>query len=308
MIRNRLYVAAFVLSLVLALACAEDEPPEVSYWYLYRGATIGGVSLRAVDATGPNDAWAVGNQGKLLHFDGVRWSFYPLAVTDLDLNGLDMTSASTGWAVGADGLVLCFHNGQWYNSMHPTGYDLYGVAFGDGYGFAVGDHGALFRYDGEAWEDVSPAGFTVDLRDVACAADGRAWAVGDVGTVLYYDGASWSEVDGVPTDERLSDVAVGEDGVYAAGDNGVIIHDPGSGWYVMPTATTAPLRGLAVTAEAAFACGNDGALLGEKDGVWGPVALDVGAANMNDMVLVNDAEGWAVGDECVILKYRRAWK
>lgn len=306
MMRSRLYIAAF--SLALVLACAEDEPPEVSYWYVYRAPTIGGVSLRAVDAAGPNDVWAVGNQGKVLHYDGMRWSFYQLEVTDLDLNGLEITSGSSGWAVGADGLVLCYHNGQWYNSLYLTGHDLYGVAFYDGRGFAVGDHGSLFRYDGERWEDVSLAGVTADLRDVAFSADGRAWAVGDVGTVLHYDGSGWAKVDGVPTGERLNDVIVREDGVYAAGDNGAIVCDAGGGWRVMSTATTSSLNGLAAAAETAFACGNDGALLGEKDGVWGPVGLDVGPANLNDMVLVNDAEGWAVGDECIILKYRRAWK
>jgi hypothetical protein len=306
MMRSRLYVAAFTLALVLA--CAEDEPPEVSHWYVYRGPTTGGVSLRAVDAAGPNDVWAVGNQGKILHYDGMRWSFYQIEVTDLDLNGLDITSGSSGWAVGADGLVLRYHNGQWYNSLHISGYDLYGVAFNDDHGFAVGDNGSIFRCDGVTWEDVSPAGVTADLRDVAFAPGGEAWAVGDAGTILRYDGVNWTKVGNVPTTERLNAVVVREDGIYAAGDNGVILGDAGGGWYVMSTATTAPLKGLAATAESAFACGNDGALLGEKDGVWGPVDLDAGPVNLNDVVLLNGAEGWAVGDECVLLNYRRAWK
>lgn len=306
MMRSRLYVAA--LSLALVLACAEDEPPEVSRWYVYRGPTIGGVSLRAVDAAGPDDVWAVGSGGIILHYDGVRWSFYQIEVTDLDLNGLEITSGSSGWAVGADGLVLRYHNGQWYNSLHLTGHDLYGVAFDDGNGFAVGDNGSLFRYDGAKWEDVSLAGVTTDLRDVAFAPGGEAWAVGDVGTILHYDGGGWAKVDNVPTTERLNAVTVWEDGVYAAGDNGVIICDDGGGWRVMSTAATSSLEGLAAADDTAFACGNDGALLGQKDGVWGPVSLDPGPVNLNDMVLVNDAEGWAVGDECVLLKYRRAWK
>jgi photosystem II stability/assembly factor-like uncharacterized protein len=306
MMKNLFYVAA--LSLALVLACAQDESSEVSQWYVYRGPTIGCVSLRAVDAAGPNDVWAVGNLGKILRYDGVRWSFYQIEVTDLDLYGLDITSGSSGWAVGADGLVLRYHNGQWYNSVHLTGYDLYGVAFDDGNGFVVGDNGSIFRYDGATWEDVSLAGVTADLRDVAFTPGGEAWAVGDVGTILHYDGAKWAKVDNVPSPERLNVVAVCENGVYAAGDNGVILHNDGGGWYVMSTPAKSPLRGVAATAERAFACGNDGALLGEKDGVWGPANLDPGPVNLNGLVLLNDAEGWAVGDECVLLKYRRAWK
>jgi photosystem II stability/assembly factor-like uncharacterized protein len=306
MTRSRWYVAAF--SLVLALACAEDEPPEVSNWYVYRGPTIGGVSLRAIDGVSPSDVWAAGNGGTLMHYDGVGWSFYQVEVTDLDLYGLDMTSGSTGWAVGADGLVLGYHNGQWFNSVHLTGYDLYGVAFRDGFGFVVGDHGSLFAYDGEKWEDVALPGVTADLRDVAFGSDGRAWAVGDVGTVLSYDGARWTKVAGVPTEKRLNAVLVRAAGVYAVGDDGLILRDAGGGWRALSSPTTAPLLDLAATTGTAFACGNDGALLGEKDGVWGVVGLEAGPVNLNGVVLLNDAEGWAVGDGCVILQYRRAWK
>lgn len=303
--RGMLVVAALPLALILA--CTEDEPPEVSVWSTYRGPTVGGASFRAVDASGPNDVWAVGAQGTILHYDGASWAFYRVSVTDLDLYAVNMTSGSSGWAVGADGVVLRYHNGQWFNTVHLAGYDLYGVAFDDtGLGFAVGDDGAIFRYDGESWEDVSLSGVTADLRGVAVAGGGTAWAVGDAGTVLYYDGGRWQRV-AVPTKERLNAVAVGVDGVYAAGDNGVILRNAG-GWSVVRAPTTHSLLGLDAAGDVAFACGNDGVLLRRKDGDWGSVRLELGPINLNGVVLCNSAEGWAVGDQSVILQYRRAWK
>ncbi|HUV87220.1 MAG TPA: hypothetical protein VMX79_08920 [bacterium] len=301
--RYALVTAAFAVALMLA--CAEDDTAEISSWSVYRGPMKGGVSLRDAGASGPNDVWAVGARGKILHYDGVCWTFYPASVTDFDLNAVTITSGSSGWAVGADGVVLRYHNGQWYNTVHLTGYDLYGVDFDDaGTGFAVGDHGAIFRYDGESWRDVSLVGVTADLREVAVGPGGTAWAVGDVGTVLYYEGGSWREVV-VPTAERLHDVTLGGDGAYAVGDDGVILHQSGGSWNVVPTPATASLLGVDAAGDVAFACGNDGALLGMKDGAWGPVRLEMGPVNLNGVVLCNGGEGWAVGDQGVILRYHR---
>jgi photosystem II stability/assembly factor-like uncharacterized protein len=300
--RDTLLWAALAVALVLA--CAEDDTAEISLWSVFRGPMPGGVSLRDVDASGPDDVWAVGAQGKILHYDGVGWSFYEGSVTDLDLNAVAITSGSSGWAVGADGVLLRYHNGQWYDAVHLTGYDLYGVAFDDrGTGFAVGDHGVIFRYEGGVWKDVSLAGVAADLRDVVMAGGGTAWAVGDVGTVLYYDGGRWRKVD-VPTAERLHGAALGG-GVYAVGDDGVILHNGGGSWRVMPTPATASLHGLDAIGDVVFACGNDGTMLGEKDEMWGPIRLELGPINLNGVVLCNGGEGWAVGDQGVILRYRR---
>jgi len=302
----RLYpLLGAALAVALMLACAEDDTADISLWSMFRGPMPGGVSLRDVDASGPDDVWAVGAQGKILHYDGVRWSFYQGSVTDLDLNAVAITTGSSGWAVGADGVVVRYHNGQWYNTVHLTGYDLYGVAFdGGGTGFAVGDHGVIFRYDGQSWRDVSLAGVTADLRDVATAEGGTAWAVGDAGTVLYYDGGRWRKV-AVPTPERLHGVALGGGGVYAVGDDGVILYNGGASWRVVPAPATASLQGLDAANDAAFACGNDGTMLGVKDGSWGRIGLELPPVNLNGVVLCNGGEGWAVGDQGVILRYRR---
>ncbi len=292
---------------VLGLGCAEDEPPDVSLWSVYRGPTVGGVSLKGLDGSGPRDVWTVGAGGTILHYDGFHWAQYEMSITDLDLYAVVMTSGSSGWAVGADGIVLRYGNGQWYDNYHAGGHDLYGVAFAeDGTGFAVGDGGAIFRYDGAVWQDVSPAGVTANLRAVATTATGSAWAVGDGGTILYFDGAVWQQLTS-PTTEKLNALALAPDGVYAAGDAGVILYNAGSGWSVMATPTTRELHGVAATAAMAFAGGNDGSLVGAKDGVWGPVGLDAGPVNINAVTLCNSAEGWAVGDQAVILRYGRAW-
>jgi photosystem II stability/assembly factor-like uncharacterized protein len=100
-------------------------------------------------------------------------------------------------------------------------------------------------------------------------------------------------------------VALAGDGAYAVGDDGLILQNSGGSWNVVPTPATASLLSVAAVGDAAYACGNDGALLGMKDGAWGPVRLEMAPVNFNGVVLCNGGEGWAVGDQGVILRYHR---
>src|SRR4029453_15298905 len=67
--------------------------------------------LRAVDASEPNDVWAVGRtssglgeQPLVLHFDGSEWSDVELpAEIDGVLNGVAAISPADVWAIGSVG-------------------------------------------------------------------------------------------------------------------------------------------------------------------------------------------------------------
>ncbi len=290
------------------LACGRDEPPDVSNWTWFREPMVGGVSLTALDGSGPRDVWAVGAGGTLLHWDGRDWRRYQAGLTTLDLHAVATLTGNTAWAVGEDGIILRFHNGQWYNTYYATGVDLWGVDVADdGSAFAVGDAGTIYHYDGTDWKNVSPAGLTDDLRAVAMAGGGTAWAVGDNGAILYYDGATWRR-DASPTRERLNAVTVTAAGAHAAGDNGVILYHDNGTWRLMPNNHTRELNGLAWAGDRAFAVGNDGTLLAHKDGAWGRVPFEfppLFTNDLNDVWLANEIEGWAVGDEGMMLWYRR---
>jgi photosystem II stability/assembly factor-like uncharacterized protein len=304
--------AALLLAAALGiLGCENNEPAEVSVWSIYRGAEVGAESLRGLSATSHRDVWAVGARGTILHYDGLNWSKDNTGVTDTDLNAVAMRTADEGWAVGDAGLILRYAHGQWFDYADVSAYPLYDVALiGDANAFAVGEGGGLYYFDGTNWTNVAPAGFTADLRGVAVAPDETAWAVGDGGVILYYDGTLWRQVSS-PTTARLNAVTVGPAGVYATGDYGVLLLNDGAGWEIMPTPTDRTLNSVGVSsAGVAFAVGNDGTLLRRKDDAWGQVAVDFDPLfpnNLNGIVMVNSTEGWAVGDNSLILRYEPAW-
>lgn len=68
--------------------------------------------LRGVSMAAPDDAWAVGDGGLILHWDGVAWS-PASSPTAYDLHGVSMVSATDGWAVGYN-TILHYDTSQVY--------------------------------------------------------------------------------------------------------------------------------------------------------------------------------------------------
>ena len=58
-------------------------------------------TLFAVDALSKTDAWATGEAGTFMHWDGQTWQPAP-SPTQEDLHAIDMLAATDGWAAGDD--------------------------------------------------------------------------------------------------------------------------------------------------------------------------------------------------------------
>ncbi|MBU1672717.1 MAG: zinc ribbon domain-containing protein [Actinobacteria bacterium] len=148
-----------------------------------------GAFVKGLWASSPSSAWAVGNLGTLLHFDGSSWS------------------AATNTAV-PEGKAAPYYNrvaGSGPNDLWVTaGYDIYhregstwekttvsksslveGVAAADTDSVrAVGANGIIVSYDGKEWGS-EDAGTRTRLTEVTCPDAQNAWAVGENGTILY---------------------------------------------------------------------------------------------------------------------------
>ncbi len=121
-----------------------DENGMPIYWSENRKA------LYAIHGIGPNDIWAAGRE-IILHWDGTTWT----------------TRSELPWKVYA--VQALTPNSIWFG----------------------GEQG-LFHYN---LPNVATTMTHLVIRDIAALPSGEMWAVGDNGAVLRFDGAQWCTVD-----------------------------------------------------------------------------------------------------------------
>jgi hypothetical protein len=111
--------------------------------------------LRGVWSNGPGDAWAVGDSGIILRWDGVTWSSVPSG-TQSNLRGVWASGPSDVWAVGS-----------------------------------LPDQATTLHFDGASWSSV-PCGSNHLLNAVWGTGPKNVWAAGSGGAILHWDGKSWA--------------------------------------------------------------------------------------------------------------------
>jgi hypothetical protein len=229
---------------------------EADKWTVVPAASIGTLdhNLASVSAASPTDAWAVGSfyppsgDGTVLqtlgeHFDGKRWTAYPLPDVGINLNTLlnvSMLSSGEAWAVGyfisphfkQKTLIEHFDGSTWavVSSPSPGAQQniLYGVAaLSSSDVWAVGGtqdessewHTLAEHWDGHSWTVVPTvdAGTTGNLfYAVSAASSSSVYATGqraDGGfpgkaLIEQWDGEEW-EVVPVPLDPGGTDISLG---------------------------------------------------------------------------------------------------
>lgn len=156
-------------------------------------------TLNAVAANAPNDVWAVGALGEVLHFDGTHWS--------------------ARWA--------------------PTKDTLRAIWLSGSEAWAVGDNSTVLHYADGAWESISVTGLAsgVNLRGVAGEANGLLWIAGDAGTLFERRDGSWTRIDATSS-SALNGVWSGAGKAYAVGDGGLLLVRENDVWAHADSGTT----------------------------------------------------------------------
>jgi uncharacterized protein (TIGR03437 family) len=130
-----------------------------------------------------NDAYAVGDFGTVLHFDGTVWTRVPGIPTQMTLSKIWGAGSTNIWAVGDYGTILHFDGAAWTLQYSGTQEHLYGI-WGNSASniYAVGGRGAVLRYDGHMWS--AEASGTTKLLAGVWGTSGSLWAAGD-GVILH---------------------------------------------------------------------------------------------------------------------------
>jgi hypothetical protein len=162
-------------------------------------ATPSTQSLFAVWGSGPNDVFAVGEVGEMIHYDGAVWTTMA-SNTNKRLHGV--------WGTG------------------PTNV------------LAVGQNGVIQRYDGTTWSAMT-SGVTNILRGVWGSSASNVFVVGDGGVILRWNGTSWSTMTSTTTKDLHAVWGSSATDVYAVGASGTILRFNGTSWAAMTSPTTA---------------------------------------------------------------------
>jgi hypothetical protein len=101
-------------------------------------------ALRGIWGSGPDDVWAVGVGGTLVHRHANVWATVNSPTTK-DLNAVWGCSSSNVWAVGAQGTLLHYDGSQWSAVTVPTTNDLNGVSGLGNDSWVTGAGGMILR-------------------------------------------------------------------------------------------------------------------------------------------------------------------
>jgi len=273
-------------------------------------------------ASGPDEVFAVGDAGLVLHWDGRRWACEP-SDTRLPLHDVCGSAAGTLFAVGWMGIICERRAGHWvviqggetdasgkrYQSCR-TNQPLFAVCSdSSGEVWAVGDHGRILSHRGGRWQEMD-SGVTGHLRGIVGLADGSLMACGRNGLVICWDGDAWRPMrTGTGADlNRLWARAPND--VYALGGShdpatngslGCLLHFDGDQWSQVPArGRIERLRGMAGDARDLLLVGDHGGVHRLADGMIERIGQS-GGPDLLDVVLFPD-HALAVGDLGTVLR------
>lgn len=277
-----------------------------------------GNQLRGIWGAAPDDIWAVGDGGTILHYDGATWSApVPIgAATKNDLYTIYGTSAKDIWAAGANGTLIHYDGQNWSSAPDSgarTDQALYGI-WGSGPNdyWAVGEpsKGALIvlHYDGKGWSVGAVMGIlpATTLYSVWGSGPTDIWAVGAQGFIIHYGGTSWADASGSPrvTNNDLRTISgTARDRIYALGLGGVALKYDGNSWTEAPMSGTIGMyraNGTWVGANTVWVVGDNGSYTAgataHLEGSTWQTPDPMTGGELNALWATSDTDVWAVAN------------
>jgi hypothetical protein len=280
-------VGAVAVDASIPFDAGPTEPVCSTDGWCWSQPTLQGNGLRALSGVAPNDAWAVGNHGTILHFDGARWSAVE-SPTFVQLNGVWAAGPTDAWAVGEAGAMLHWDGTSWKSERGDTTSfttlkAVWGtsptnvLAVGTTYDFGMSQP-TVSRWDGVKWTTVSIYAENGIGYGIWGSSPSDVWVCGDSG-VWHYDGSKWTTAIGTGGD--LNAIwGSGPNDVWAVGYYGRAIHWDGAAWTAIPSD--------AATNEI------------ELDAVWGTGPNDVWASTNRGELMHWNGTAWSAPKSALV--------
>jgi hypothetical protein len=261
-----------------------------------------GMDLKDVTAVSSSDAWAVGTQGSILHWDGTNWKLVPSGTLQ-DLQGVSGSASNNVWvAGGVNGQVLQWAGSSWATvSTGSTVFNNGIYTASPNSVFVTTDSPDVVHYNGTWTIRSSNARVSAHLLGISGTSASNVWVYGDDLTICHWNG-TWTAS---PRTLALTGIwASAVNDTFAIDSQGDIYRNQGAGFNkVGPvSATPSGIKRLWGTSPSNIFTSGPTAVLYRYDGAqWNPIqtsAKEINAYAKGAGVAANDV--WAVGPRGVI--------
>ncbi|HEY0072349.1 MAG TPA: S-layer homology domain-containing protein, partial [Chloroflexia bacterium] len=168
-------------------------------------------NLHEVSAASATDAWAIGEQGRLVHYTGGAWTDVDPVVDPSNFAyDISMVSSTNGW-IAAGWQAFQYDGSTWLarseglDELGLTIYDIATPSINDVWAVGGSPNNAkasIARWNGSSWSYTEPLlGSYAYFNDIAMASPTDGFIVGQdarVALVLHYDGTDWTEIPSPP--------------------------------------------------------------------------------------------------------------
>lgn len=334
----KLALTVSVLSLCLSLSAAAAQTVDITSVSSPTSTNLNSVCIvNNVTSSGNSlkqlNAWAVGDGGTIVMWDGSAWKSVS-SPTTFNLYSVAFNNATNGWAVGGSGSkgVILHYDGAWSEwtnitfSGLPTSMDtvndtLYSVSIDTTgtNGWIVGSDGVSLSWCAGTWYGLMGASANT-MRSVAMIHNSvEAWAVGDAGTIMHWTGTAWETMNSPTSTSLYAIQMISSTSGWAAGgsgNNGVVLQLSGSTWTPVTnfvfgangtTVSTVNSTIYSITignSTSAWACGSNGLVMYWTGTNW-ECNANLISGNLKGISMIHDTllQAWTVGDGGKILAF-----
>ncbi|OGT27060.1 MAG: hypothetical protein A3I77_02425 [Gammaproteobacteria bacterium RIFCSPLOWO2_02_FULL_42_14] len=240
-------------------------------------------SMNAVFALSYADAWAVGESGLFLHWNGNSWS----AVSSGDSSnyfGVHCVANNYCWAVGGARSFNVWNGSNW-TEQTSTVSTLPNVSYNSVYcnsttdcwavGNAIGND-LMVHWDGINWtRNLSTPSPVKHLNSVWCTASTNCWAVGDDRAFIRWNNTAWvaQSTTGLPNVNYNGVTCINNNDCWAVGNRAsgasVTVHWNGSAWSRVTASGNVNLYGVSCSkTDSCWAVGASGTTLHWNGSAW----------------------------------------
>lgn len=264
-----------------------------------------GNTLRAIWGSAANDVWAVGDNGTILHYDGMTWINVDVG-EKIDLYSICATDKDNIWIVSGSGSVLEYRKGKWEPAKTVrSGYELWSChAVNNNNVFATSSDSVVNRFNGSTWSVAASSLFAeragVSALWINQKYEGWLFDRGGRGATLKDD--KWTAT-GASLGFPVYAMAGWQDSPLWAVGGGA------SMWSVDKWQATALPQGSGqlravwpLSANAAWAVGTEGTILAWNGSAWKKVP-NPSKLGLNGVWGSSESDVWAVGDRGTLLHW-----